>query len=79
MFKKDHDMEGKGMKAAPSPSSPVVQQRCGSCGMEWKSSQDAEACPLEELEITFFFADWMYSAEYRLIIPETYGKEKPEI
>lgn len=53
----DNEAE-QGLNALTQAGPLTIQRRCSSCGLEWESAHDGEACPLRELEITFLFSDW---------------------
>lgn len=46
-----------GVNALAQASPGTILQRCSSCGLEWESAHDGEACPLRELEMAFFPAN----------------------
>ena len=47
-----------GVDTLRQASSGRIRRWCCSCGLEWESSHDAEACPLRELETAFLSEDW---------------------
>jgi rubrerythrin len=47
-----------GIKILSSAGSATFRWRCRSCGLEWESTHDEEACPLRELEAAFLSEEW---------------------